>query len=62
MGGLLFGWVDPSRDRQLWGLRAIALKSLWIGGEGGIQGIGTVVEQRLCLAMMDGCRRHEADA
>ena len=47
---LLLWWVDPGGDGQLGRLRAVALESPRVSGEGGVQGVGLLLEQLCDLA------------
>ena len=43
-------------------LRTVALESFWVCLEGCVQCVGALLEQGLCLAVVDGDRCHVADA
>lgn len=43
-------------------MRAVALESFWVCRECGVQGVGTLLEQGLSLAVVDRRRGHVADA
>ena len=59
--GFLFRRVNPGRDRQPWRLRTVAVESFGVCRESGIQGLGTLLEQGLSLAVVDCHRGHVAD-
>ena len=52
---------DLRREVEAGRLRTVALESFWIGREGRLQCSGPLLKQGLCLAVVDGSRRHVAD-
>ena len=61
-GLLRFRWVDPGGDRQLRGSRRDTLEAVGVRQEGRIEGDRALCGELGGTAVMNGLRRHQADA
>ena len=61
-GGLLFGWIDPGRGWQPGRLRGIALEAFGVSQERDIEGLGALLEEGLCAAVMHALWGPKPDA
>ena len=60
--GLLFWWVNPDGGWQPGWLRGSSLETVWVSVECDVENVSALLEERLCTAVVNALRGHEADA